>query len=462
MIGGYREHDKPLMENVSIQNTNRHYRFYKRERVWNDIPENDSDDWESIINKFIENKGGMLIGRAGTGKSYVSIKGMEHLKTLGKKSQALAFTNKATIQLKGKTIHKFFTIDKDGKVNKKWALNVMSSVDAIFVDEMSMISAHLWKILTEFKIITGIPFILIGDYRQLPPVENSASEIDWFNHSAIFNLCKGMRCELTTMKRYDILLWDYLERVCSGDYGDFLTNYIPYTIQDLINGTNITYTNKTRQAINKRVQDHIRPADAVFMKYKYTDILLNELYDDEGNIDNNKLKLYLNDTATKEERDEAEEEINKKLLLRNDAIKYHQDAYIFNGAKLIMWITPKKKKDAESDAEDKQSGLEHSSSEEERTLKKNECVEVIDYDDTNIIVGNAECEMTFLISDFHKTFILGYATTIHKSQGDTCEGMINIFDSEFMTGYLSELDCKRALYTAISRGKSLADIHIRG
>ena len=405
MIGAYRQHDKPLMENVSIQNTNRHYRFYKRERVWNDITENDSDDWELIINKFIENKGGMLIGRAGTGKSYVSIKGMEFLLTLGKKSQALAFTNKATIQLKGKTIHKFFTIDKDGKVNKKWALNMISKVDLIFVDEISMISAHLWKILTEFKIITGIPFILIGDYRQLPPVENSASETDWFNHSAIFNLCKGMRCELTTMKRYDILLWDYLECVCSGDYGDFLTTYIPYTIQDLINGTNITYTNKTRQSINKRVQEHIRPADAVFMKYECFS--------------------------------ENPEEIA-------EGFKYHQDAYIFNGAKLIMWVTPKE------------------SEEEQRTLKKNECVEVIDYDDTNIIVGNAECEMTFLISDFHKTFILGYATTIHKSQGDTYEGMINIFDSEFMTGYLSETDCKRALYTAISRGKSLADINIRG
>lgn len=453
MIGGYREHEKPLMENVSIQNTNRHYKFIKREKVWNDISENDSDDWELIINKFIENGGGMLIGRAGTGKSYVSIKGMEYLKTIGKKSQALAFTNKATIQLKGKTIHRFFTIDKDGKVNKKWALNMISSVDVIFVDEISMISAHLWKVLTEFKIITGIPFILIGDYRQLPPVESSATETDWFNHSSIFRLCKGMRCELTTMKRYDIKLWDYLERVCSADYGEFLTNYIPYDINDLINGTNITYTNKTRQEINKRVQEHIKPDDAVFMKYIYKDELLNTLYDDDGNIDKKKVKLYLNDSATEEERNESHQEIIKKLEQRNDALKYHQDGYIFNGAKLIMWITPKKKKSEDDEGE---------SEEDERTLKKNECVEVLDYDDDNIIVGNDECEMTFPISDFHKTFILGYATTIHKSQGDTCEGMINIFDTEFITGYLSELDSKRALYTAISRGKSFNDIYIRG
>lgn len=388
MIGGYREHEKPLMENVSIQNTNRHYKFIKREKVWNDISENDSDDWELIINKFIENGGGMLIGRAGTGKSYVSIKGMEYLKTIGKKSQALAFTNKATIQLKGKTIHRFFTIDKDGKVNKKWALNMISSVDVIFVDEISMISAHLWKVLTEFKIITGIPFILIGDYRQLPPVESSATETDWFNHSSVFRLCKGMRCELTTMKRYDIKLWDYLERVCSADYGEFLTNYIPYDINDLINGTNITYTNKTRQEINKRVQEHIKPDDAVFMKYIYKDELLNTLYDDDGNIDKKKVKLYLNDSATEEERNESHQEIIKKLEQRNDALKYHQDGYIFNGAKLIMWITPKKKKSEDDEGE---------SEEDERTLKKNECVEVLDYDDDNIIVGNEECEMTFPI-----------------------------------------------------------------
>jgi len=43
--------------------------------------------------------------------------------------------------------------------------------------------------------------------------------MDWFNHPVIYSLCKGVKCELTQMKRYDLKLWNKLEDICESDIG---------------------------------------------------------------------------------------------------------------------------------------------------------------------------------------------------------------------------------------------------
>ena len=346
-VGGYDYHTKPVSNSLKMD-IERHYDYIKPHYEWNMMEESDSDDWEKIIENVKEAGGGMVCGRAGTGKSFVSINGMKYLDEKYEiKSQALAFTNKATIQLNGKTIDSFLRMDKDGKVNKKWAYDVAQGIGMIMVDEISMIGKDRWKILSEFKMLTGIPFMLLGDDRQLPPVE-----ID--NGGLVHNDCDDA---------------DILDEMKDNNL----------TIEDLITGTNITYLNKTRQKINSIVQHAIKPDDAKHIPY-----ILPK--DKDGNV------------------------------IENGA-KYHQDAYIFTGAKLIMWITPKCK-----------------------TFKKNECVKVIEMNGDMMKVSNGTDEMSFDIKEFHKTFLLGYASTTHKSQGDTCDGVVNIFDTDFMISCLGNND----------------------
>tara|TARA_R100000935_G_scaffold16230_1_gene32238 strand:+ start:4423 stop:8286 length:3864 start_codon:yes stop_codon:yes gene_type:complete len=336
-VGGYDYHTKPVRESLKMD-YDRHYTYFKPHYEWDMMKENDSDDWEKIIENVKNNGGGMVSGRAGTGKSFVIINGMKYLEEhYNIKSQALAFTNKATIQLDGKTIDSFLRLDKDGKVNKKWAYDVARGIGLAVVDEISMIGKARWKILSEFKMLTGIPFMLLGDDRQLPPVETDDG--DTLQHNILNN-----HTEILDDMKDSIL-----------------------TIEDLITGTNITYLNRTRQKINSIVQDAIKPDDAVYIEFDSI-----------------------------------------------EGAKYHQDAYIFKDAKLIMWITPKCK-----------------------TFKKNECVKVIEINGDMMKVSNGKDEMSFEIKDFHKIFLLGYATTIHKSQGDTCDGVVNIFDTYFMTLRLS-------------------------
>ena len=399
-VGGLSMNYPPLLGDISrekeqLYRMNPDSGYEKNE--WNDYTEyNDSDDWLNIISKLVEKGGGMLLGRAGTGKSYVCIKGMEAL-SHSYNCKALAFTNKATIQLNGSTIHKFMTIDKNGKLNLKWAKNQAKNIDIIFVDEISMISSELWKILAEFKYYTGIIFILIGDFRQLPPVKDPLlAGGDWFNHSTTKYLANYNRIELTKMKRYDIKLWNLLEDIWEGDIGKykkdtemFLRKQSGRTIEELVESKNITYCNKTRKHINHIVEEHICPNEFNLIEYD------------------------------------------------GDKNKYNQNIKIFKGAKLIMYYTTKCK-----------------------SLKKNEEVEVVDFGNNWIKLTNNNDVKDLIIKwktnkDFHKKFLLGYATTIHKSQGDTIDNMVNIFDIDLIKDWLLD---KRALYTALSRAKQLSNI----
>ena len=405
IIGEYRNHVKPDITRIKLMKTERGLNLKYVKPEWNIIEENNSDEWLNIIDKFYKNKGGMILGRAGTGKSYVAIQGIDYLNKKNIKSQALAFTNKATIQLKGSTIHKFLCIDKNNKISKKWALEISKSIDIIFVDEISQISGDLWCLLCELKFMTDITFVLIGDYRQLPPVSDD-EDIDWFNHDNIKYLCNNLKCELNVMKRYDVKLWDALENL----WEDFNTDDFNLCFgknKDLINNTNICYKNDTRKDINRFVNKALLPKEYIFIE-----------------------KPIL-----KKKENESELSFEKRQKKQ-----YEQDAYVYTGLKCLMNITTKCKK-----------------------FKKNEPVRICKMDKETFTISNDIDELEYKIDDFHKICLLGYATTIHKSQGDTIDGVINIFDYEFIIEWLSKIDyllSKKALYTALSRAKNINNINI--
>ena len=103
-----------------------------------------------------------VIGRAGTGKSYVTAEIVNQLRENGKTVAILAPTHKAKEALQEKltggqvkTIHSF--------VHHPFAC------DVIVIDESGMLSTPLFNQLT--RVYTGQQLIFIGDKNQLPPVE---------------------------------------------------------------------------------------------------------------------------------------------------------------------------------------------------------------------------------------------------------------------------------------------------
>jgi ATP-dependent DNA helicase PIF1 len=122
-----------------------------------------------------------ITGEAGTGKSTLLA---YFRRTTPKNIAVLAPTGVAALNVKGQTIHSFFrfkpdvTPDTVRKLNA-YAARKYKSVDAIVIDEISMVRADLLDCVDQFLRLNGrdrdLPFggtqmIFLGDLYQLPPV----------------------------------------------------------------------------------------------------------------------------------------------------------------------------------------------------------------------------------------------------------------------------------------------------
>jgi len=127
-----------------------------------------------------------VTGRAGTGKSTLLTYFREHTK---KKVAILAPTGVAAVNVRGQTIHSFFKFKPNitlklvrKKFNEDNEKNIYAKLDAIVIDEISMVRADLLDCVDKFLRLNGqhgdLPFggiqmIFIGDLYQLAPVVTS-------------------------------------------------------------------------------------------------------------------------------------------------------------------------------------------------------------------------------------------------------------------------------------------------
>ncbi len=122
-----------------------------------------------------------VTGKAGTGKSTLLTYFRENTE---KKIVVLAPTGVAAVNIKGQTVHSFFgfkpniTLSKVKKVSALYG-KIYKKIDAIVIDEISMVRADLLDCVDKFLRLNGkkknLPFggvqmIFIGDLYQLPPI----------------------------------------------------------------------------------------------------------------------------------------------------------------------------------------------------------------------------------------------------------------------------------------------------
>ena len=143
--------------------------------------------YESVKN----GKSTVILGSAGSGKSTF----INYLENNGLKILKLAPTGVASANIKGSTIHKFFGFPPRLIELTKVAYldynktNLVRGVDAILIDEISMVRSDLMdgidRSLRKSMMVDypfgGIPLIFMGDLSQLPPIVSKGAERDYFN-----------------------------------------------------------------------------------------------------------------------------------------------------------------------------------------------------------------------------------------------------------------------------------------
>lgn len=273
---------------------------------WTDLCINDSDKWEQIKDAFIRKGGLLLQADAGCGKTYVAKKIANCLDNV----KIIAPTNKAALNIGGTTIHKFLNMNLEGKISTAKLNSIKKNIEYIIVDEISMITKELWRRLAFVKKATDVKFLLLGDNKQLPPVENEKID-DYFNHSAVKYLCNNNRNILNITKRYNLELKKYLNDVENLDISKF-----PYKETEI----NICYTNKTRIKINKKWNEKLKPNNSLFIPLRENDIQGQDIYIYKGlpliaRENDNKKNMYLNN-----ETFEVLDYDNDNVLLQSERV----------------------------------------------------------------------------------------------------------------------------------------------
>jgi ATP-dependent DNA helicase PIF1 len=132
-------------------------------------------------------KNAFITGRAGTGKSTL----LSYFRLITKKKVAiLAPTGVAALNVQGQTIHSFFKFKPNITASMIKRLraadegeSIYQRLDAIVIDEISMVRADLLDCVDRFLRLNGprldqpfggIQMIFIGDLYQLPPVVTGA------------------------------------------------------------------------------------------------------------------------------------------------------------------------------------------------------------------------------------------------------------------------------------------------
>jgi hypothetical protein len=110
----------------------------------------------------------------------------------------------------------------------------------------------------------------MGDYRQLPPIEDGKN-VDIFNHPIVKYLCNSNRIELTAMKRYDLPLWNFLERGYEQGIWEGLQKK-EVDCETIYHNKSVCFTNATRKKINSLCMEYFKD----LTQTRWLDAPLNE------------------------------------------------------------------------------------------------------------------------------------------------------------------------------------------
>ena len=440
-----------------------------------------------------------IAGEAGTGKSFlvkIMIEAIKHLKlTPGddlRKPPALVMapTASAAYIISGKTIESTLGMmpNRSNTFAKRKSSQVSNlsflyeDVAVLFCDEISMVgSSKFTKMNFQMQDITGrnefmggLPFIAVGDFRQLPPVRDqfvyeknhldgrpSIAPSHWDDNFLIYYLTDKMR------NQKDPEFASLCDRVGNGKITksdlSYLNNCARDTKSEYENDnfksgkvSIIVMTNKVRQEINEHKLNTLLKDRQLYISYA-VDRCTN--LENPPQIPSN---LSITQTGGLENKIMLKKDAPIVITSNHPQAKYKEDG-IVNGAKGFIDSLQLSKKEADKIEvvwvvfKDKSVGklLRY----ELKNLKKlhkpsdENAVPILRQKKT-FSIQNGEIKF----QRFQFPLTLSYAITAYKCQGDTLEEVIIDFAHE--SGEIRGVPCG-SFYVALTRVKEGANVYLK-
>jgi len=229
---------------------------------------------QDILNKLKNKQNIFLTGGAGVGKTTMTCKIIEEYMSDAKKVARLASTGMAATLIDGQTLHSFLDLGINNNIEdllnsgkyeiKKKIKKLISSIDLIVIDEISMVSDTLFEMIelrlkqAEFK---G-SLLVVGDFLQLPPVVRGGEEVNFAFESESWMRFEFEIVELTHIYRTDDesfikLLGNVRKGFVDENVHNHLNEYIKPLPEDYSQFTFLYGKNISAAAHNKAQLEHV-------------------------------------------------------------------------------------------------------------------------------------------------------------------------------------------------------------
>ena len=362
-----------------------------------------------ILKNLESGKNVFLTGGAGVGKTTVTREVIVAYEENAKKVAKLASTGMAATLIGGQTLHSFLDLgiasniaelERNAKYEiKKKIKKLISSMNLIVIDEISMVSEALFEMIrlrlkqADFK---G-SLLVVGDFLQLPPVVRGYGEVCFAFESEAWKGFDFQKIELTHIYRTDDKKFiELLNHVRFGFIDEVIHNhlneYIKPLPEDLSDFTFLFGKNQTAAFHNKEQLSFIE----------------NELFVKEAQIikhlksaSDNEVERFMNDARIEKE---LELKIGAPVLFTRNSWNY------FNGERGVIVNID--------------SSCVYVQKSDDKVVKLEATAQSKGVWKEKTIDGNKEMVEESIFSIYQFPIKLAFAITIHKSQGMSIEDLI--------------------------------------